>query len=116
MALLHRCPGTQRGQVRTRLGLGEALAPDLPGVQDRRDVPLALLLGTEAQQRRAKHVEPDDVDELRRAGTGQFLVDHDLLDRRSAAATELPGPSPADVPGPVTTSLPAAQSLDPGVE
>ncbi len=38
------------------------------------------------------------------------------LDRRPPAATELAGPRPADVPGPVAAGLPAAQGLDPRVE
>ena len=79
-------------------------------------MPLALLFGTEAQQRRAENVEPDDVDELRCPGGRQFLVDDDLLDRRPAAAAELAGPRPADVPGLVAMSLPAAECLDPGVQ
>ena len=50
--------------------------------EDRRDVAEALLVAAEAQQRRAEDVQADDVDELRRAGRRQLLVDDDLLGRR----------------------------------
>ena len=101
----------QRGEVRTGFGLGEALTPDLLRREDRRDVASALLVGAEAQQRRAEHVEADDVDELRGPCRGELLVDDDLLDRRAAAPTELLGPGAADVAGVVAARLPAAQHL-----
>ena len=72
----------QRREVGPGLGLGEPLAPDLLGREDRRDVAAALLVGAEAQQRRPEHVEADDVDELGRAGGGELLVDDDLLGGR----------------------------------
>ena len=74
-------PGAQRREVRPGVGLGEALAPDLLGREDRRDVPAALLVAAEAQQRGPEHVEADDVGELRGSRCRQLLVDHDLLGR-----------------------------------
>ena len=106
----------QRREVGPGLGLREALAPDLLGRQDRRDVAPPLLVVAEAQQRRPEDVEPDDVDELRRAGRGELLVDDDLLDRRAPAAAELARPCAADVAGLVARGLPAAQDLHPLVE
>ena len=43
----------QRRQVRAGVGLGEALAPDLLGGEDRRQVALLLLVGAPHHQRRA---------------------------------------------------------------
>ena len=106
----------QRGEVGAGVGLGEALAPDLLGGQDRRDVPPALLVRAEAQQRRAEDVEPDDVDELRGARRRELLVDDDLLDGRPAAATESLWPRTSDVPGFVAGGLPVAEDLHPFVE
>ena len=106
----------QRREVRAGLGLAEALAPDLLGGEDRGDVPPALLIVAEAQQRRAEHAEPDHVDELRSPGRGEFLVDEDLLDGRSSAAAELAGPGAADVAGRVAGGLPLAQQGHPVVK
>jgi len=75
-----------------------------------------LLVVAEPQQRRTEHVEPDDVHELRRAARSQFLVDDDLLDCRTASASELRRPCPADEPGLVARALPAPQRLHPVIE
>ena len=55
VAVAHR--GRQRaGHVRATTGLGQELHPDLLALEDRRDVPLLLLLGAELEQhRRAGH-------------------------------------------------------------
>ena len=106
----------QRREVRAGLGLAEALAPDLLGGEDRRDVPPPLLVVAEAQQRRAEHVESDDVDELRSARRGELLVDDDLLDGRPSAAAELARPRAADEPGRVAGGLPLAQHGHPVIK
>ena len=108
--------GSQRREVGAGVGLGEALAPDLVGGQDRRDVPAPLLVAAEAQQRRPEHVEADDVRELRRAGGRELLVDDDLLGGRPAAAAELERPGAADVAGRVAAGLPGAERLHPVLE
>ena len=79
----------QRREVGPGLGLGEALAPELLGGQDRRDVAPPLLVGPEPQQRRPEDVQADDVHELRRAGGCELLIDDDLLDGGAPAAAEL---------------------------
>ena len=81
-----------------------------------RDVAPALLVVAEAQQRRPEHVEPDHVDELRRARGGELLVDDDLLDGRPSAAAELAGPRAADEAGRVAGGLPLAQHGHPVVK
>ena len=103
----------QRREVGAGLGLGEALAPDLLGREDRRHVTAPLLVGAEAQQRWAEDVEPDDVDELGGAGGGELLVDDDLLGGRPSAAAELARPRASDVAGLVAARLPVAQDLHP---
>src|SRR5512132_1683299 len=75
-----------------------------------------LLIVAEAQQRRSQHVESDDVDELRRARGRELLIDDDLLDRRTAAATELARPRTTHVAGLVAGGMPTAQDLHPVVQ
>ena len=103
----------QRREVRPGLGLGEPLAPDLLGREDRRHVTAPLLVRAEAQQRWAEDVEPDDVDELRGAGSGELLIDDDLFGGRPATAPELARPRASDVAGLVAARLPVAQDLHP---
>ena len=106
----------QGGEVRPGLGLREPLAPDLVGRQDRRDVAGALLVVAEAQQRRPEDVEPDDIDELRRARGRELLVDDDLLGRRAAASAELAGPRATHEAGLVARRLPFTQDRHPLVK
>ena len=108
--------GAQRGEIRSCLGLGEALAPQLLRREDRRDVTAALLVGPERENRRSEHVQSDDRDPFRRAGCRHLLVDDDLLDRGAAAAAELRRPRAPDVAGLVAARLPAAKIGDPVVE
>ena len=88
----------QRGEVGARLGLGEALAPDLLGGEDRLQVALLLLVGAVGDDDRAAHRQAEHVG---RAGRflARRLADEDrLLDQRRAAAAVLlrPGdPGPA---------------------
>ncbi len=51
----------QRGEVRAGLGLGEALAPDLLGREDRRQVALLLLVAAPHHQRRAAEQQAEHV-------------------------------------------------------
>jgi hypothetical protein len=63
-------PRAHGGQVAARIRLGEALAPDLLGAQDLRQVALLLGLGAPGHDRRARHPEPDHAEVLRRLGAG----------------------------------------------
>ena len=51
----------QRGQIGSRLGLGEPLAPDLLGAEDRLQVALLLLLGAVGDHHRPAHRQAEDV-------------------------------------------------------
>ena len=109
-------PRSQRREVRPRVRLGEALAPDLLGREDGRDVAAALLVGAEAQQRGPEHVEADDVGELGGSGCRQLLVDHDLLGRGASAAAELQRPRSPDVARLMASCLPRPEGVHPGLE
>ncbi len=88
----------QRRQVRARLRLGESLAPDLVGGQDRRQEALSLLLGPVRDHGRAAHREAEDVGHRRALLRAHHLLDEDrLLDQRRAATAVLLGPGD---PGP----------------
>ena len=87
-----------RRQVGAGLGLGEALAPDLLGGEDRLQVALLLLLGAVRDDRRPAHGQAEHVGELGRPRAHDLLVEDRLLDQRGAAAAVLlrPGePRPA---------------------
>jgi hypothetical protein len=101
----------QRREVGSGLRLGEPLAPDLLGREDRRHVTAPLLVRAEAQQRWAEDVEPDDVDELGGAGSGELLIDDDLLGDRPSPAPELERPRASDVAGLVAARLPVPQDV-----
>ena len=60
VAVLDRA-GLQRGEVGAGLGLGEALAPDLLGGEDRLQVALLLLVGAVGDDHRAAHRQAEDV-------------------------------------------------------
>ena len=59
-------PRAHGGEVGAGVGLGEALAPDLLGGEDLREVRLLLLLGAVRHDRRPGHAEPDHADVRRR--------------------------------------------------
>src|SRR4051794_17110430 len=103
---------SQRREVGARVGLREALAPDRVRREDRRDVAAPLLVGAEAQQRGAEHVEPHDVDELGRAGGRELRAAPDLRRGGPPAAAELGRPRAAHVAGLVAARLPRPQRLD----
>ena len=65
VAVLDRA-GLQRGEVGARLRLGEALAPDLLGGEDRLQVALLLLVGAVGDDDRAAHRQAEHVGRARR--------------------------------------------------
>jgi len=100
--------GLQRGEVRARLRLGEALAPDLLAGQDRLQVALLLGVGAVGDDDRPAHRQAEHVGRARRFLAGRLADEDRLLDHRRAAAAVLlrPGdPSPA---GGVQPQLPLA--------
>ena len=79
--------GLQRRQVRTRLGLGVALAPADLAADDLRQVLLLLLLGAEAQQGRADHAEAEAGERIGQLEPLHLLLQHlGLVVREPAAA------------------------------
>ena len=79
--------GLDRGQVRPGVGLGEPLAPDLLGGQDRVQITLALLLGPPRHDRRTGEQQPEHVRRQRRAGAAELLEeDRRLRQGRPAPA------------------------------
>ena len=82
-------PRLEAGQVRAGVGLAEALAPRDLALQDARDELLLLLLGAPLQDRRADQGVAEEVGAQRRAGPGELLVEHDLLQQAQALAAVL---------------------------
>ena len=108
--------GLQRGEVGARLGLREALAPDLVGVEDRLQVALLLLVGAVGDDHRAAHRQAEHVGRARRL-QARGLADEDrLLDHRRAAAAVLLRPGDAGPTGLVQLVLPLAPEGDHLVE
>src|ERR1700758_2033588 len=104
--------GTQRGQVRARLRLGEQLAPDLLAGEDRPEV--ALLLGGRAEldDRGAGEVLADDVEPLGGTRPVEFLVEHRTqLGVRTAPAVLL-RPGQPGIPRVVQQPLPGAPIVE----
>ncbi len=79
------------GEVGTGVRLGVALAPALLAGQDPRQVVRLLLLGAQVDQGVAEHADAERVvlAALRRAGEGELLGQHHLLDQRQAGAAVL---------------------------
>ena len=96
------------GEVRACAGLGEALAPDLLGREERREVAPLLLLGAVRDDRRAGHADADDADVRRRLGARELLEEDRLVRVRRAAAAVLLGPGEPDVAGVVERPAPGA--------
>ena len=80
-------------EVGARSRLGEALAPDLVGGEDRLEVARLLLLGAVRHDRRPGHAETDDADVRRRLGAGHLLEEDRLVrvGRSAAAVLRRPG-------------------------
>ncbi len=104
-------PGLERREVRARVGLGVALAPDLLAGEDLLEVALLLGVGPVGDDRRAGHAEAEDVERRRRPVKDQLLVEEELLHPREPAAPELLGPREAQEPGLVKLPLPVPAEL-----
>ena len=105
----------QIGEIAAGIGLGEALAPDLVGVEDGLEPALLLRGGAVHHEGRRHHAEADGVHAGRGPGRDQLLGEDELLDEGDAAPPELlrpaeshpaarvhaPVPGPAGVEGPV---------------
>src|SRR4051794_351898 len=98
----------ERREVGAGLGLGEALAPDLVGGEDRLEEALLLLLGAVRDHDRAAHHEAEHVRGHRRPRAHHLLVEERLLDQRGAAAAVLLGPRQSGVARVVQLVLPLA--------
>ena len=104
--------GLERGEVGARLGLREALAPDLVGGQDRRQVALLLLVGAVGDDGRAAHGQAEHVGHRGRARARQLLVEDRLLDLRGAGAAVLGRPVQARPAAVVQRPLPGLAELE----
>ena len=83
----------QRREVGAGVGLGEALAPDLLGRQDRGEEALLLLVGAPHHQRRAAEQQAEHVGGERDARAADLLEVDRRLGQRRAAAAVLGGPA-----------------------
>ena len=84
----------ERRQVGAGARLGVALAPDLVGGEDLRQIAPALLLGAVRDQRRADHLHAHHADQPRRARPHHLLVDDRLAHDVGALAAVLASASP----------------------
>jgi hypothetical protein len=107
VAVSHR-PGLERGEVRAGVRLGEALAPDLVGGEDRREVALLLLIVAVGDNGRPAHGQAEDVGHLRRTGTSDLLIEDRLLDEARPRPTVRLGPGEAGPAAVVELALPVA--------
>ena len=109
----------QRGEVGARLRLGEALAPDLLGGEDRLQVALLLLVGAVGDHDRAAHRQAEHVGRARRFLAGRLADEDRLLDQGRAAAAVLLRPGDPGPTGLVQLALPLAAEghhlLEPGL-
>src|ERR1700704_6326453 len=92
-------PRPRGREVAAGVGLGEALAPDLVGHQDLREVALLLLVGAPRDDRRAGHAEPDHAEVRRSFGARELLEEDRLVAVRRAGAAVLLRPRQACVAG-----------------
>src|SRR5262249_51927958 len=99
------------GEVAPRIGLGEALAPKLLGVEDLAEVPRSLRGGAVLHEGGAEHGDAPAVHGLRRLRPRHLLVEDDLFHDGDAAAAVLRGPVEADVAGLVKGALPLTQPV-----
>ena len=79
----------EAGQVRPGVGLAEPLAPGDLALEDARDELPLLLLGAPLQDGRPDEGVAEEVAPQRRAGAGELLVEHDLLEEGEALAAVL---------------------------
>ena len=92
--------GAERAQVGSRPGLGESLAPAVRAGQHARQESPLLLFRAHREQRVADHLHAEvvGVPSGRRAGLGEFLDEHDLLELAQTAPAVLSRPGHADQP------------------
>src|SRR5690606_4183537 len=90
IAVAHRA-ALERRQIRARVGLGEALAPDLVAAEDRGKMPGLLLIAAEGDQQRTDDGQRHG-NERGRAGEGALLLEGILLGLAPARPAVLDGP------------------------
>ena len=113
VAVEHRARA-QAGEIATRLGLGEPLAPDLVAAEDGGQMGGALRVGSLHDERRARVRLPDEVDpDVGGAGPARLLQEDQLLGGGGAPAAELARPVDPGVPGVEQRALPAGVVLAP---
>ncbi len=100
------------GEVAARVGLREALAPELVGVQDLAEMPGLLRRRAVAHQGGTEHGDAAAIHGLGRLRAGHLFVEDDLLHDRGAAPAVLRRPVDADVARLVEDTLPFAQPVD----
>src|SRR5207244_8708632 len=98
--------GAQAGEIGAGAGLGIALAPDLVGAQDPRQVPFFLLLGAPMNESRAEQAEAAGAGQDRRPGAVIFPVLAHLLHEAGAAPAIFLGPGKSDPAGGMHLLLP----------
>ena len=98
-------------EVGARVRLGEALAPDLLGREDRLQVARLLRLGAVRDDRRPGHAEPDHAEVLRRLRARRLLEEDRLVAVRLAAAAVLLRPREPDVARLVERAAPVADRV-----
>src|SRR5207248_11766957 len=98
-------------EVGARVRLGEALAPDLLGGQDLRQVRLLLVVAAVRHDRRPGHTEPDDADVGGSLRARHLLVEDGLEAVRGARAAVLLGPGQPGIAGLVQLAAPVAPEL-----
>src|SRR5206468_1881487 len=101
----------ERRQVGPRVGLAEALAPDLVGGQDRRQEALLLLVGPPDHERGATEQQAEDVGGQGRARPAELLEEDRGLGERGAAAAVLARPVHAGPAAVVQAPLPLVAPL-----
>ena len=99
------------GEVGARVRLGEALAPDLLGGQDLRQVRVLLLVGAVRHDRRPGHPEADDADVRGRLRARHLLVEDRLEAVGRAGAAVLLRPGQPGVAGLVQLAAPLAAEV-----
>ncbi len=88
----------EAGQIGSRVGFAEPLAPGDRAVEDARDELLLLFLGPPLQKGGADQRVAEEVGPQRRPGPGELLVQHDLLEEGQPLAAVFGGPAGADPP------------------
>src|SRR5207245_1228809 len=96
----------ERGQVRARARLRVALAPDLLGGQDLRQMAAALLLAAVLDERRTDHRDAEEADQAWGLRAHHLLVDDGLAHDVGALTAPLARPGERQVAGLVDLPLP----------